>query len=120
MKTTGVRHEAQIKEQAASMRRDGIAVKVIARTLSVAPWTVWFWLRGIKLSREQRTSIGANARARGCQSFLESVARRHLAARGDADKMWEINRSDPLFVAGIGLYWGEGTKRGRCPSLELC
>ena len=31
----------------------------------------------------------------------------------EADKFFEIYKNDPLFLLGIGLYWGEGFKRGR-------
>jgi hypothetical protein len=34
------------------------------------------------------------------------------------NQLWDLNKSNPLFTLGVGLYWGEGSKKGN--SLSLC
>jgi hypothetical protein len=50
----------------------------------------------------------------------ENRRQRRLAWKAEAKLLWEQWHSDPLFLLGIGLYWGEGHKSSRCPRLRLC
>lgn len=40
----------------------------------------------------------------------ENRRQRRLCWRAEARLLWEQWRTDPLFLLGIGLYWGEGDK----------
>lgn len=50
----------------------------------------------------------------------ENRRQRRLSWQAEARLLWEQWHSDPLFLLGIGLYWGEGHKSSRCPRLRLC
>jgi hypothetical protein len=49
----------------------------------------------------------------------ENRRRRRQCWQAEARLFWEQWRSDPLFLLGIGLYWGEGRKTPRDPSLRI-
>lgn len=49
----------------------------------------------------------------------ENRRQRRLCWQAEARLLWEQWRTDPLFLLGIGLYWGEGHKSPREPRLRL-
>ena len=54
------------------------------------------------------------------RSKLEEIRQKRKEDWHDeARLLWEKWRTDPLFLLGIGLYWGEGSKSSKCPSLRL-
>jgi hypothetical protein len=50
----------------------------------------------------------------------ENCRQRRLCWQAEARLLWEQWRTDPIFLLGVGLYWGEGHKSSRCPRLRLC
>jgi hypothetical protein len=50
----------------------------------------------------------------------ENRRQRRLCWQAEARLLWEQWHTDPLFLLGVGLYWGEGHKSSRCPRLRLC
>jgi hypothetical protein len=49
----------------------------------------------------------------------ENRRQRRLCWQAEAKILWEKWHTDPLFLLGIGLYWGEGRKTQRDPKLRL-
>jgi hypothetical protein len=49
----------------------------------------------------------------------ENRRQRRLRWQAEAKLLWEKWHTDPLFLLGIGLYWGEGYKSPLCPRLQL-
>lgn len=47
----------------------------------------------------------------------ENRRQRRLRWKAEALVLWEQWRTDPLFLLGIGLYWGEGSKSLEVPIL---
>jgi hypothetical protein len=59
------------------------------------------------------------AAARGRAQIAENRKRRRERWRAEARALWEQWHQDPLFILGVALYWGEGTKRSKEPVLAL-
>jgi hypothetical protein len=49
----------------------------------------------------------------------ENRRQRRLCWRAEARLLWEKWHTDPLFLLGVGLYWGEGHKSPRFSRLQL-
>lgn len=100
----------QEKQQAITLRKQGLSYSEILQHVPVAHATLSLWLRDISLSEEQKhrlrdISQGAGARARknqrlGLQVKLENEVQREFS------KLIK----DPFFTAGLMLYWAEGSK----------
>ena len=63
-------------------------------------------LRSSQLALTQRR----DAAYRGLAQIMANRERRRERWRAEAVSLWEEWRHDPLFVLGVGLYWGEGDK----------
>jgi hypothetical protein len=46
----------------------------------------------------------------GILKIIENRKQRREQWREEALTLWDRWRGDPLFILGVGLYWGEGTK----------
>ena len=113
---TGTPRKLAERKKARELRREGMSIKRIAKSLGVSPSSVSYWTRGIKLSPEQlRRNLGGPL---GPQN-PEVVARRAAACRA----RWQERRlayqregrlrareRDPVHMAGCLLYWAEGSK----------
>lgn len=108
-----------LERRALEHRKNGAGIKEIARMLSVSPSTVSFWCRNIALSPSQQMSLAKRAQSRGVGGLLahaeklrtkrQKVTLEH-EQRGMA--MVEALSDRDITMVGIGLYWGEGYKRG--------
>jgi hypothetical protein len=93
-----------------------MSVKEIARVVGVAPSSVSLWVRDIALTAEQLESLrqrnpAYNNQLRGATRNAERGRARRLAAQ--ADGRARVRRWEPLYVAGVMLYWAEGDKSSR-------
>lgn len=105
------------KELAIDLRRKGKSYKQIRDELRIPLSTLSDWFSKVdwsvdlkkKLSRaliaESTVRIVELDRIRG-----EHLARVYAEARNEAAKELETLKYNPLFIAGIMLYWGEGSK----------
>ena len=59
------------------------------------------------------------AAARGRAQIEENRKRRRERWRDETTVLWKQWHEDPFFLLGIGLSWGEGTKRSKQPTLAL-
>jgi transcriptional regulator with XRE-family HTH domain len=108
------------KEEAFNLRRLGKSYNEIAEILGMSRSTLSLWFKGHSFSEEIRKSLTLNA-------SLESTSRLHKLnkIRGDSlDSYYnramieatlelEMHKNNPLFIAAISAYWGEGDKRSR-------
>lgn len=71
----------------------------------------------------QNSELAAAARRQNIRyataQVEENRRQRRLCWQAEAKLLWEQWHTDPLFLLGIGLYWGEGHKSARCPRLRL-
>ena len=99
-------HDGSIKEKARRLRSAGRSLKAIAARLNIAKSTASLWLRDMPLNL--RGGDGGDPDL-GNKSHRRAVQRvRHW--RLEAEILWERYAREPFFFAGLGLYWGEGTK----------
>jgi transcriptional regulator with XRE-family HTH domain len=94
--------------EARLIRRDeGASIKKIARRLGVSVSSISLWVRDIELSPEQRAAL-RNKVSGGWSA--NAVAARRRRNESQAGEHALVREADPLFVAGIMLFWAEGAK----------
>jgi hypothetical protein len=65
-------------------------------------------------ARAQRQAAARRANAlRGIEKIMANRKERRERWRAEAPALWEKWKDDPLFMLGVGLYWGEGEKASR-------
>lgn len=77
------------------------------------------WLRGVNRGSGDVHQRKQEDRARARAAFKEKIDARKAAWLCEAERMFNENQSDPLFMLGVGLYWGEGSKSGVYRTLSL-
>jgi len=105
------------KEAANKMRRDGKSYTEILAALKIPKATLSNWFGHVNWSRDIRKKLTAAAGIVSTERIreLDRVRGKHLErvygeARGEARKEFEGLKYNPLFIAGLMLYWGEGDK----------
>ena len=104
----------RLKERALKLRSKGLSYKEIIAKVPVAKSTISLWCRSVPLTDKQKKRLIKKSEQRGlagikaiqtifwrkkCESFMEGVHSTQKLARRDHD-----------FVAGLMIYWAEGTK----------
>ena len=100
-----------IKEEAERLRKNGYSYTHIVKQTGVSKGTLSGWLAKIPYHPNKETidTIGKARAASGLAKSrlkLESIAKARVQARDDIGK---LNKRD-LFMLGLGLYIGEGSK----------
>lgn len=105
------------KQRAIKLRKDGKSYNQIRKLLNIPRSTLSGWLSKEGWSEEIREKLtrAANKRsARKIHSLNKTRGRRlseeYERARREACEELEDLKYDPLFIAGVMLYWGEGAK----------
>ncbi len=107
------------KEQALMMRKSGNSIADIAKKLKVSKSTVSYWCRDIVLSKRARENIiraSKNKSTEGILRYTESLRQKRILQTDEdiergASLVGNLSARDILCI-GLGLYWGEGYKRG--------
>lgn len=107
------------RTSAESLRRQGKSIKEIARTLSVSPSTASRWCSDIALSASQRNALEKKRREAGAKALAPWIRRNRELKKSDIKIQIQFGKKDTgrvtkrdLLMLGLGLYWGEGYKRG--------
>lgn len=107
------------KLKARILRKQGKSIKAIAALLNVSKSTVSLWCEDVALSARQRAVLDQNrllgghrGRIKGTQTQKEKKKRKiqDYYQKGLREVGWVKNRD--LLIAGLGLYMGEGNKKG--------
>lgn len=105
------------KEKAFELRRQNKSYKQISRELYIPLSTVAGWLKNELWSQDIRDKLGREASLAFPEKLRLIVAANkkrwadlHESYRQEAIKEFVNLKDDPLFLAGIMLYWGEGEK----------
>ena len=105
------------KQRATDLRKQGKSYVEICSTLGVAKSTLSSWFKGVPFSEEIRKSLVKASITQGTTRIIAlNKARgdtlRALYERAEVEAQLEaISLSkDPLFIASICAYWGEGDK----------
>lgn len=114
-----------LRIQARELRRKGVSVKTIARQLGISKSSSSLWVRDIILTVEQLEALRQSeikGRERG--RLQNSLRQKHQRLKRFEDgkmygkeKIGQLTERE-LFIAGIALYWAEGSKKTQ--RLELC
>lgn len=101
------------KERAISLRRLGLSYSEILAKIPVAKSTLSLWLHSVGLSRHQKQRLTQKKLAamrrgweRTRQRRLERSAKIKSAARLETARLIQ----EPLWLAGLCIYWAEGAR----------
>lgn len=112
---------AKVREKALARtyRKAGQSIKTIARMLAVSPSSVSAWCDDIRLTKaqikkldEDRHDLRMRGLLKGARMNKEKKLARIALHQEDAKGMLRMLNKRELLVAGLGLYWGEGVKKG--------
>lgn len=111
--------KAVSKAKAESLRHQGRSIKEIAWEVGVSQSTVSRWCSDISLSPDQRKKLDARRREAGAKALAPWIRKNRALKQSDIKIQGQFGRKDlgqvtkrDLFMLGLGLYWGEGYKRG--------
>lgn len=107
------------RDSALLLRRNGRSIKDIANKLHVSQGTVSRWCAGIHLTSSQKLLLDEKRRVAGIASLAPWIERNKNMKSEDLKKQKSLGIKDlgkishrDLLLLGLGLYWGEGYKRG--------
>ncbi len=114
------------KEKATELRRMGKSYKQIESELGIATSTLASWFKNELWSQEIKNRLSAEVSLSNPKK-LELMAKanrerwkiRYREYRNAAIREFEIYKNDPLFLAGVMLYWGEGEKQQKYSVVRL-
>lgn len=110
----------KLRMKARLMRQEGCSVKEIADKLNVSKGTVSYWVRDVNLSIDQIEEL-RNRHLKGAERgrLLGALAQKQKRLKKieyynkkGISRFKNISDKE-LFVLGLGLYWGEGSKKTR-------
>lgn len=107
------------KNIAIKLRKKGKSYSQIGGELNVPKSTLSVWLKDVKISAEAKNKIQERIKSTSLEKLIERnknrpkvVEAQHKKIREAAEIESKKYLKDPLFIAGLSLYWGEGYKRG--------
>ncbi len=104
------------KNQALRLREQGKSLQEISDKLGISKSTISFWCRDVELSPEQILRLhkkASKAAYKGAQvQYNQRIERIKEGRRVGRAQIKRLSQRDLLLV-GLGLYWGEGTKKTR-------
>ena len=103
----------ELRERAIEMRKEGISYSKIRETIQVSKSTLSNWLREYPLSRQRINELRGNSEQR-IERCRETKAENRNSKQLEiykkvGSKIGSLSERE-LFLAGILLYWAEGTK----------
>ncbi|OGN08366.1 MAG: hypothetical protein A3C61_03890 [Candidatus Yanofskybacteria bacterium RIFCSPHIGHO2_02_FULL_39_10] len=114
------------KEQAIALRRQNKSYKQISRDLNIPLSTLAGWLKDEPWSQDIRDKLGLEASLAFPEKLKRIVTANrkrwagiHETYRREAIVEFEDLKDNPLFLAGIMLYWGEGEKQSKYSVVRL-
>lgn len=112
--------KSKLSLRAHDLRRKGYSISEIAEKLKVAKSSASLWCRGVQLTLNQKDRITKKAIQAGHRGRLlgaETNRQKKLAVIAEYTQNGKVETArltqKELLVAGIALYWGEGSKVGQ-------
>ena len=106
--------KAEEKERAIALRKEGKTYNEILSEVPVAKSTLSLWLREVGLSTVQKQTITEKR----IQAQARGAAARHTARVNSESHEMDLGIKEigtmtnrELFLVGVALYWGEGSKQ---------
>lgn len=104
------------KNQAIRLRKQGKSLQEIAIITGICKSTISFWCRDIELTPDQIGRLNkkmSEAAYRGARiQYERRIQRIKEGKKKGKTQIKKLSQRD-LLLAGLGLYWGEGTKKVR-------
>ena len=113
-----MKSRVQDKIKAISLRMQGYTYQQIMAEVPVSKGLLSGWLQKVMLTGEQEKTLLENMDRRSKVGVAKAAAS-NMARRRDREEsalrkakvIYEQYKNDPVFIAGVSLYWAEGTKR---------
>lgn len=111
------------KEYAFQLRREGKSYKSISEQLYIPKSTLSGWFSDVSWSNDIKKdliSVARNLHTDRIRDLSRARGQRlkdiYEEARIEARREYEVLKSNPVFISGVMLYWGEGDKstKNRC------
>ncbi len=107
------------REKAVQLREIGTSISDIADKLNVSKSTVSMWCKDIVLTPQAIDNISKRSESKSTQALLKYTESLRLTRQRNVkiskqvgvDKLGPLTSRD-IYCIGLGLYWGEGYKRG--------
>lgn len=116
-----MRSRVQDKIQAIALRMQGYSYSQIREQIPISKGLLSGWLKYVKLTDQQEKELLVKIQERSRNGVAKAVAsnirkrkKREVDAFEEAESLYLVHKTDPLFVAGVSLYWAEGSKRSSC------
>lgn len=107
------------KQKIIVLRKQGLSYSQISNKTGVAKSTLSSWLKNIELSKKAQERIALRVNKKSIVKLIQynksqtkKAQKRHALSREKGQKEFKQLKSDPLFIAGVALYWAEGYKMG--------
>lgn len=105
------------KQEAISLRKQGVSMRDIAQKLGVAKSSVSLWVRDVPLTKKQYTKLAVSSHSFGAiekrrQKRLANTRERRQKIMDEAALDVPNLTPEMLWLVGVVLYWGEGGKTG--------
>jgi hypothetical protein len=114
------------KEKAMELRRRGLSYTRIGQELGIAKSTLAGWFKHELWSHEIKNRLSSEVSWSNSKSLASLVHAnkerwriKHEEYRNAAVREFEKYKEDPLFLAGVMLYWGEGEKQQHSSQVRL-
>jgi len=103
--------------KAFELRKEGKSYKQIGALLNLQKSTIAYWFRGLSWSEDIRKQLTERAEKVSRERLIRlnnlkkvKWAKFYERARNEAEEEFKVFKTNPLFIAGIMIYWGEGSK----------
>lgn len=110
------------KKRAFALRRRGYSYNLISKKLSISKGTLseWFskltWSETLKRDLTKKAFLKVYPQLRAMSEARSRMWKKwREEARYEAKNEFKKHEADPLFVAGVMLYWGEGDRNPQNP-----
>lgn len=108
----------QDKIKAIKLRRRGKSYREIEKILGIPRSTLAGWFQKIQWSRKIKERLSLITRRQASQrmrTLVEKINQKrqklYHATRRAAENQFKELKGDPLFIAGLMIYWGEGDRK---------
>ena len=107
-------HRRERKQLGMALRRLGLTYSEIQSVIPVPKSTLSNWCDAIPLTSERQTEVSALTGPKSRRgTSVDTQWRRRIElkrVRQNATENFQRRFDDPLFIAGVSLYWAEGSK----------
>lgn len=110
---TSKRYTDSVRARVRHLRTKGAPIKQLAKLVGASPATIAYWTHDIRLTAEQNAVNKLHTLpnpAQGARARHDQSSARRSKWRLEAKEHFNQLILEPLFVLGLGLYWGEGDK----------